>query len=132
MHLNLERFRAADSAQFTQSHGPLTSQIVYRNLSKHVKTTCGFVNVAIKAEIAQRKVFFFSLSYKSFPFRPDLNSSLARSAGERWPLRKGMFSSPDWGLWVLKFSPIFGVLSIMSATDMLESHSRALKTQILP
>jgi len=32
---------------------------------------------------------------------------------------------------VLKFSPIFGVLSIISATEMLESHSRALKTQIL-
>ena len=31
---------------------------------------------------------------------------------------------------MLKFSPIFGVLSIISATDMLESHSRALKTRI--
>jgi len=28
-----------------------------------------------------------------------------------------MFASPDWGLGVLKFSPIFGVLSIISATD---------------
>jgi len=46
-------FGAADSARFTHSHGPLTSQIVYRNLSKHVKTTCGFVNIAKKAEIAQ-------------------------------------------------------------------------------
>ena len=45
--------------------------------------------------------------------------------------RKGMFSSPDWGLWVLKFLPIFGVLSILSTTDMLESHSKALKTRIL-
>jgi len=42
-----------------------------------------------------------------------------------------MFSSPDWGLGVLKFSPTFGVLSIISATDMPESHSRALKTRIL-
>jgi len=42
-----------------------------------------------------------------------------------------MFSSPDWGLWVLKFLPIFGVLSILSTTDMLESHSKALKTRIL-
>jgi len=58
MHLNLARFRAANSARFTHSHGPLTSQIVWRNLSKHVKTTCGFVNVARKVEIARRKVFF--------------------------------------------------------------------------
>jgi len=65
MHLNLARFCAADSAQFTHSHGPLTSRIIYRNLSKHVKTTCGFVNIAKKAEIARRKVFF-SLNYKSF------------------------------------------------------------------
>jgi len=28
MHLNLARFRAADFARFTHSHGPLTSQIV--------------------------------------------------------------------------------------------------------
>jgi len=58
MHLNLARFRAADFAQFMHSHGPLTSQIVYRNLSKRVKTPCGFVNIARKAEIARRKVFF--------------------------------------------------------------------------
>jgi len=32
---------------------------------------------------------------------------------------------------VLKFSPTFGVLSIILATDMLESHSRALKTASL-
>jgi len=32
---------------------------------------------------------------------------------------------------VLKFSPILGVLSIISATDMLQSNSRAQKTQIL-
>jgi len=31
---------------------------------------------------------------------------------------------------VLKFLPVFGVLSTISATDMLESHSRALKTRI--
>jgi len=55
MHLNLARFRAADSAH---SHGPLTSRIIYRNLSKPVKTTCGFVNIARKAEIALRKFFF--------------------------------------------------------------------------
>ena len=66
MHLNLARFRAADSARFTHSHGPLTSGIIYRNLSKHVKTICGFVNIAKKAEIARRS-FFFSLNYKSFP-----------------------------------------------------------------
>jgi len=35
------------------------------------------------------------------------------------------------GLWVQKFSPNLDFLSILSATDMLESHSRALKTQIL-
>jgi len=58
MHLNLARFRAADSARSTHSHGLLTSQIVYRNLSKHVKTTCGFVNITRKAKIARRKVFF--------------------------------------------------------------------------
>jgi len=34
MHLNLARFRVTDSAQFTHSHGPLTSRIIYRNLSK--------------------------------------------------------------------------------------------------
>jgi len=34
MHLNQAGFRAADSAQFTHSHGPLTSRIVERNLSK--------------------------------------------------------------------------------------------------
>jgi len=104
--------------------------IIDRNLSKHVKATCGFVNIARKAEIARRKVFF-SLNCKSFPIQTGLNSSLAWSAGEWWPFRKGMFSSLDWGLWVLKFSPIFGVLSTISATDMLESHSRALKTWIL-
>jgi len=58
MHLNLARFRAADSARFTHSHGPFTSRVIYRNLSKHVKTTCGFVNIAKNAEIARRKVFF--------------------------------------------------------------------------
>jgi len=58
MHLNLARFRTGDSARFAHSHGPLTSRIIYRNLSKHVKTTCGFVNIARKAEIARRKVFF--------------------------------------------------------------------------
>jgi len=42
-----------------------------------------------------------------------------------------MFSNPNWGLWVLKFSPIFDVLSIILATDMVESHSKALKTRIL-
>ena len=70
-----------------------------------VKTSCSFVNMARKA--------------------------LARSAGDCWPYRKGMFFTTDWGLWVLKFSPIFGVLSMISATDMLESHSRALKMRIL-
>jgi len=67
MHLNLARFRTAGSARFTHSHGPLTTQMVCRNLSKHVKTTCGFVNIARKAEIGRRKVFFFNLNYKSFP-----------------------------------------------------------------
>jgi len=28
MHLNFARFRATDSARFTQSHGPLTSRMV--------------------------------------------------------------------------------------------------------
>jgi len=56
--INLARFRAADSARFTHSHGPLTSRIFYRNLSKHFKTTCGFANTVRKAEIARRKVFF--------------------------------------------------------------------------
>jgi len=52
-------------------------------MSKHVKTTCGFVNIARKAEIARRKVFFqpkllvFSYSERI--------CSLARSAGEWWP-----------------------------------------------
>jgi len=69
MHLNLARFRAADSARFTHFHMPLTSRIICRNLSKHVKTTCGFVNIAKKAEIAQPKVFIFSLNYKSFPIQ---------------------------------------------------------------
>jgi len=32
---------------------------------------------------------------------------------------------------VLKFSPIVGVLSIISATDRQESHLIALKTRIL-
>jgi len=32
---------------------------------------------------------------------------------------------------MLKFLPMFGILSIISATDMLESHSRAPKTWIL-
>ena len=69
MQLNHARFRAADSARFTHSHGPLTSRIINRNLSKHVKATCGFVNIARKAEIAQRKDFFFFLKYKSFPIQ---------------------------------------------------------------
>ena len=67
MHLNLARFRAADSARFTHSHRPLTSRIIYRNLSKHVKTTCGFANIAKKAEIARRKLFFFQPKLQIFP-----------------------------------------------------------------
>jgi len=43
---------------FTHSHATLTSRIVLINLSKHVKTSCGFVNIARKAQIARRKVFF--------------------------------------------------------------------------
>jgi len=58
MHLNLARFRAADSARITHSHGPLTLRIIYKKLLKHVKTICSFVNIAKKAEIARRKVFF--------------------------------------------------------------------------
>jgi len=34
-----------------------------------VKTSCGFVNMARKAEITLRKFFFFSLNYKSFPIQ---------------------------------------------------------------
>ena len=55
------------------------------------------------------KSFFSAQTTSLSPFWPDLNSSLARSAGEWWPFKKGMFSSPDWGLWVLTFLPIFGV-----------------------
>jgi len=73
---------------------------------------------------------FFQSKLQVFPDSERI-CSLARSAGECWPYRKGVFSTPEWGLWVLKFSPIFGVLSIISATDMLESHSTALKTRIL-
>ena len=73
-----------------------------------VKTSCGFVNMARKAEISQWKLFFQSKLCLS-RFRADLNSSLARSAGGCWPNRRGGFSTTDWGLWVLKFSPIFGV-----------------------
>jgi len=47
MHLNFARFRASDSAWFTHSHGTLTSW-----------TSCGFVNMARKAEIARWKLFF--------------------------------------------------------------------------
>jgi len=94
MQLNLARFRASDSARFSNSHGTLTSWIVLRNLSKHVKTTCGFVNIARKAEIARWKVFFSAYTTSVSPFRSDLNSSLARSAGEWWPFRKGVFSIP--------------------------------------
>jgi len=36
-------------------------------------------------------------------------------------------SNPNWSLWVKKFSRIFVFLSKILATDMLESHSRALK-----
>jgi len=52
------------------------------------------------------KSLFFSLNYKSSPFRVDLNSSLAQFAGEWWPFRKGVYATPDWGLWVQKFLPI--------------------------
>jgi len=43
----------------------LTSWIVWTDLSKHVKTSCGFVNMDRKAEIAV-KIVIFSLNYKSF------------------------------------------------------------------
>jgi len=69
--------------------------------------------------------FFFSLNYKSFLIQSGFEQLSSLIC---WPYRKGMFFTTDWGLWVLKFSPTFGVLSIILATDMLESHSRALKT----
>jgi len=50
MQLDLARFRAADSARFSNAWD------VSRNLSKDVKTTCGFVNIAKKAKIAPRKL----------------------------------------------------------------------------
>ena len=132
MHLNLAWFRASDSAWFFNSHGTLTPWIVLTDLSKHVRTSCDFVNMARNSEIARRKLFFSVLTTSLSQFRADLNSSLVRSAGECWPYRKGVCSNPNWGLWVQKFSPIFVFLSIILATDMLENHSRALKMGFWP
>ena len=64
--------------------------------------------MAKKAENAQRKYVSVQTTSLS-PFRADLSSSLARSAGEWWPFRKGVYSTHStqgWGLWVQKFSPI--------------------------
>jgi len=98
MHLNLARFRAADSARFMHSHGRLTSRIVYKNLSKHVKTTCGFANIARKAKIARRKVFFFRLNYKYFPIQTGFEQL---SSSIRWRviaiLKRGVLQ-PKLGL----------------------------------
>jgi len=58
MHLNFAWFRAVDSARFSNFHGTLMSWIVLTDLSKHVKTSCGFVNMDRKPEIARWKVFF--------------------------------------------------------------------------
>jgi len=96
MQLNLERFRAADSARFSNAWD------VSRNLSKDVKTTCGFVNMAKKAEIARRK------------------------------LEKKGCIPPQVGVCGCRNFQQFCFFIHILATDMLESHSRALKTRILP
>jgi len=57
MHLNFARFRASDSARFTHSHGKLMSWIVLTGLSKHVKTSCGFLTLARKAKQSASVVF---------------------------------------------------------------------------
>ena len=81
MHLNLARFRASDSARFSNSHGTLTSWIVLKNMLKYVKTTCRFVNIARKTEIETVKSLFFSLFYKSFPIQIGLEQL---SSSIRW------------------------------------------------
>jgi len=91
-----------------------------------VKTSCCFVNMARKAEIAWWKLFFQS---KLQVFPDSKRIWTAQSAGECCPYREGLCCNPNWSLWVQKFSQIF-FLSIILATYMLESHSRALKTWI--
>jgi len=49
------------------------------------------------------KSFFFSLNYKSFPIQTGFEQ-LSISIHWRWPLRKGMFFNPNWGLWVKFFT----------------------------
>jgi len=103
MHLNLAGFRAADSARFSNSHGMLTSWDVLRYLSKHVKTTCGFVNIAKQAE-SQMKILFFSMYFHIQSGFEQLSCSI------RWRVmanRKGVYSTLGWGLWMQKVSTLF-------------------------
>jgi len=46
-----------------------------------VKISCGFVNMARKAEIARWKLFFISLNYKSFPIQSEFEQL---SSSIRW------------------------------------------------
>jgi len=98
MHLNLARFHAANITDC---------------LEKPVKTTCDFVNIARKAKIARQKVFFFSLNYKSFSIQTGFEQLSSSIRWQVMAIRKVVFSSPDWVLWLLKYSPSFGVLSII-------------------
>jgi len=65
----------------------LTSSNILTDLSKHVKTSCSYVNIAKKADNPRRKIFF-SLNYNTSRVSEGLNSSLVQAAGEWWPFRK--------------------------------------------
>jgi len=52
IHLSPVKFRATKSARFLNSHGTLTSSNVLTDLSTPAKTSCGYVNMAKKAEKA--------------------------------------------------------------------------------
>jgi len=121
-HSNLARFH-----WFCSIHPLPRAVVVTDYLLKPVKTCQNkqwFCKHSQKAEIARWKLFF-PPNYKSFPIQTGFEQ-LASSI--RWV---GMAIQRRDVFRVLKFSPIFCVLSIISATDMLESRSRALKTRSL-
>jgi len=121
MHLGLVRFRATDSARFLNSHGTLTSWIVLINLSKHVKTSRGFVNMASRAEIA-RWIFFSvkttSLSHSERIGTARLWLDLLGSDGH---IGKGCFAL-KLGFVSAEIFTNFGFVIDDFATDMLESY----------
>ena len=71
---------------------------------------------------------FFSSKLQDFESLEGLNNSSAQSTGELWPLAK---NNQRYLLWDFNVHPIFGFWAMISAPDMLETRSRALKTWLI-